>query len=459
MSVMTKKLFLSLALCLALFGVVSPALAQTDQKSGEDTLAQLQREGWKIVSDGLLQRELVPGEVESFAFGVSGFIWKVKDLQKQLQKLQAEFRANPTPELRKAIANHRKAIASAKRALANARAAEARGQEIDLSKVSCALNFSYDAAGGPKTDVQGIWANASATFGSSGTCGFTGQVYAYAFAKTWVNGAESTETVTDGPRSGANVSATAYASRNGGGPCETQSYGEMLSDSLSAPPYTWTKRVITSSCPPVVTPLNVTAASNAPSTTIDLYNSDCITITWAVNYSGGTPPHVSMMYLNGASVGAGTAYSKTYCNAGTNTSLTATFSVTVADSSNPTQSKSASAPTITIQSHAVVSSPNVTINGPTYLGVTACTTYTWTASVSGGTSPYAYQWTWAGTVVGTGSSYSRSYCPGKYYSVNTYTLGLTVTDSANRTGSDSESVTVERFGQSIDPGCGGSPCP
>ena len=337
---MTKKLFLSLALCLALFGVVSPTLAQTDQKSGEDTLAQLQREGWKIVSDGLLQRELVPGEVESFAFGVPGFTWKVKDLQRQLQKLQAEFRANPTAELRKAIANHRKAIVNAKRALELARAAEALGEAADLSKVSCAINFSYNATGGPKTDVQGVTTNASATF--SGNCGFTGQVYAYAFAKAWYNGAETTQTVTDGPRSGASVSATASASRNGGSPCETYSYGEMVSYSLS--PATWSKTATSASCPIV---------------------------------------------------------------------------------SNP---------------------PVATINGPTYLGVTACTTYTWTASVSGGTSPFTYQWTWNGTAVGTGSSYSRSYCPGFAYSYTTYTLGLTVTDSASRADSDSKSVAVERFG-------------
>jgi hypothetical protein len=98
-------------------------------------------------------------------------------------------------------------------------------------------------------------------------------------------------------------------------------------------------------------------------------------------------------------------------------------------------------------------SPTATINGPTYLGVTACTTYTWTASVSNGTSPFTYQWTWNGVAVGTGSSYSRSYCPGTAYSNISYTLGLTVTDSASRTGSASKTIQVERFGS------GGGHCP
>jgi hypothetical protein len=97
-----------LVLCLSLFGSAHLSLAQDLQKSSDDTLTRMLAEGWKIVNDGVLQRELVPGEVESFVFGVPGFTWKIQDLRGQLRKLQAEFRANPTPELRKAIANHRK---------------------------------------------------------------------------------------------------------------------------------------------------------------------------------------------------------------------------------------------------------------------------------------------------------------------------------------------------------------
>jgi hypothetical protein len=332
---MTKKFFISLVLCLSLVGSVNPALAQADQKSGEDTLAQLQREGWKIVSDGLLQRELIPGAVESFAFGVPGFTWKVKDLQRQLQKLQAELRANPTPELRKAIANHRKAIANAKRALTIARAAEDSGEEIDLSKVSCAISFSYDAAATSNTSVQGVLANASATF--SANCGFTGQVYAYAFAKAWYNGAETTQTVTDGPRSGANVSATASASRNGGTPCESYAYGEMVSYGLN--PSSWSKSTTNSNCPPVSSSPTVTVTSNNAST-INLYGEDCVYITWTTNISSGTPPYSTVMYLNNSSLGYRTSYSTWFCNAQYHYTETITIRSDVTDSASRTASGS-----------------------------------------------------------------------------------------------------------------------
>lgn len=334
---MKKKLFISLALCFLLLGTVSPAVAQNNHKSGEDTLAQLQREGWKIVKDGVLQRELVPGEVESFVFGVPGFVWKIQDLQKQLRKLQSELKANPTPELRTAIANHRKAIANSQRALRLARTSEESGEEIDLSKVSCTINFSYDASAGKKTDVQGIWSSASATFGAN--CGgFTGQAYAYAFAKAWVNGAETTETVTDGPRSGANVSASAYASRNGGAPCESYSFGEMVSYSLN--PSSYSKSASHSDCSLPPAPLQVSANSDWGST-ITLWDGDCAYVTWAVGFSGGTAPHVSSMYLNDYLVGYGTSYSDWVCGQYANTTHTITFKAVVADSGSPTQSKQA----------------------------------------------------------------------------------------------------------------------
>jgi hypothetical protein len=341
---MTKKLFISLALCLSLLGAASTTLAQTDQKSGEDTLAQLQREGWKIVRDGVLQRELVPGQVESFVFGVPGFLWKIQDLQRQLRKLQAELKANPTPELRKAVANHRKAIANSQRALTLARAAEASGEEIDLSKVSCTINFSYDASAAAKTDVQGVTASASASFGAN--CGgFSGQAYAYAFAKAYVNGAETTETVTDGPRSGANVSATATASRNGGGACESRSFGEMVSYSLS--PSSYSKEVTNYSCSPVLSGPTVTVTSDNAST-INLYGEDCVYITWTTNISNGTPPYSTVMYLNNSSLGYRTSYSTWFCNAQYHYAETITIRSDVTDSASRFGSGSQ---TTTLQHH------------------------------------------------------------------------------------------------------------
>jgi hypothetical protein len=337
---MSKKLFVALALCLALLGGSNPSLTQADQN--EDMLSELQRQGWKVVRDGVLQRELRAGEVETFVFGVGGFTWKVRDLQAQLRKLRAELQANPTPQLRKAIANHRKVIVSAQRALALAKSSEDLG-EADLSKVSCTINFAYDAGASHKTDVQGVWSNASASFGAN--CGgFSGQVYAYAFAKAFVNGAETTETVTDGPRSGANASASAYASRNGGSPCESYSYGEMISYSLN--PSSYSKSANNSSCPQTAPPLAVSVSvspASSSSAPIHVYGYDCVSVTWTTNISGGTPSYTTTMYRDNYSIGNRTSYTEMICGHQYNFLQTITVRSDVVDSAGKTGSGSGTA--------------------------------------------------------------------------------------------------------------------
>jgi hypothetical protein len=328
---MSKKLFVALMLCLSLLGTTSPLLAQADQKNDPDVIAQLEREGWKIVSDGVLQRTAKEGEVETFVFGVRGFTWKLRDLQRQLQKLQTELRYEPTPELRKAIASHRKEIANTRKMIERARISDAI--EADLSKVSCSIDFSYDATATHKTDVQGTKANSSASFAAN-CAGFTGEVYAYAFAKAWLNGAETTETVTDGPRSGANVSATAAASRNGGTPCESYAYASMTSNNLN--PASYSKASTNTSCP---APFSVSVASNHPSSFTLAYGS-CVNITWTVNISGGTPSYTANIYKNNVFKFSGTSYTERVCGRYTASTETITMRADVTDSAGQTKSNS-----------------------------------------------------------------------------------------------------------------------
>jgi hypothetical protein len=201
-----------------------------------DPLTELQREGWKIVQDGVLRRDLRINEIETFVFGEAGFSWKLQDLQAQLQVLRREFQAHPTPELRRAIASHRKLIASTLKLIERARATDASGGTT-VFKTGCTSTFSYHANASYKTDRQGTWADAVAEFNAPAGCNSSGEVYAYAFAQTTVNGATSTATVTDGPRSGSNVNAGADAARNGGSPCESYAYASVTSDSLSPTSY------------------------------------------------------------------------------------------------------------------------------------------------------------------------------------------------------------------------------
>ena len=94
---------------------------------------------------------------------------------------------------------------------------------------------------------------------------------------------------------------------------------------------------------------------------------------------------------------------------------------------------------------------DVTITGTSYEHFfnTTCRSRTWSASISGGTSPYTYQWKYNGTVVGSGSTYTRTICP---YN-GSFTLTLTVTDSSSATDSDTHYVEVYE-----EPMCGEYAC-
>lgn len=297
-----KRLLTSLLLCLALIGATHPAVAQ------EDPLAKLQKEGWKIASEGVLQRHPAVGETETFVFGVKGFTWKLGELQRQLQTLRKEFQAHPTPELRRAITNHRKAIASTRKMIQRARAAEASGETVTL-KAGCTLTVLYNADASYKTDRQGTWAAASADFNTPSGCSASGEVYAYAFAKTTVNGAPTTATVTDGPRTGANVSAAADANRNGGTPCESYAFASVTSNDLDPTSYSKSKTNESCAWPP---PPHVSIASDHPDF-ITLEEYECVLITWTVTISGGTPGYTPKIYSNGVYQKTGTSYSEEVC--------------------------------------------------------------------------------------------------------------------------------------------------
>ncbi len=77
----------------------------------------------------------------------------------------------------------------------------------------------------------------------------------------------------------------------------------------------------------------------------------------------------------------------------------------------------------------------ITGTGYEYFSSSYCVSRTWSVSLSSGCpSPTSYQWTYNGTVVGSGSTYTRTVCAGNY----NFTLGVTV----NGAYSDTHPVTV-----------------
>lgn len=340
---MTKRSLLAgLLLCLSLISSALPVLARTER---ENPLTRMEREGWIAVQKGVLQRQPEPGETETFVFGTEGFTWKLQDLQSQLRFLRREHQASPTPELRKAIASHRQMIASTRRMIERARAAEAGGKSSYEWPNACYLRFGFDAEAGPKVNVRGTWAAASAELMPGDDCGLDGEVYAYAFAKATVNGGPTTATVTDGPRTGWQVGASAEAHRSGGPDCESYAYSSLTNNSLY--PSSYSKSRSNTSCPAASSPvpLQVSLTSDAPDG-YDIWEGECVTIHWTANVSGGTPFYTANFYRDGVFQRTGTSYSEQFCfdlyNEETTfrTSGSVTISVQVTDSGSRSTSAS-----------------------------------------------------------------------------------------------------------------------
>lgn len=332
---MTKRSPLpALLLCLSLLSSVIPALAQAER---EDPIARMEREGWTARQEGVLQRQSKPGEVETFVYGVDGFTWKLQDLRSQLQVLRRDYQANPTPELRRALASHRQMIASTQRMVERARIAEAGGKS-EVGGSGCNLRFALDAEAAGKVGVQGTWAAASADFTVSETCEQEGEVYAYAAATTTVNGGPSTMIVADGPRTGADVSASADANRNGGATCESYAYSSVTSNVLYPSSYSTSKSNQSCSAASSPSALQVTITSDYGDSEVVVPEGECRTVKWTVNISGGTPFYTANIYREGVFQRTGTSYSEQFCfdedyeehywEYGANPSITITAQVT-----------------------------------------------------------------------------------------------------------------------------------
>ena len=146
-------------------------------------------------------------------------------------------------------------------------------------------------------------------------------------------------------------------------------------------------------------------------------------VTFTGSGSGGVSPYTFSWSFGDGGTSTSQSPSHTYTTSGSFTvSLTAADSLgTVATISH---SLTVSAPGALTTSFTF--SPGAPVSGQTV---------TFTAAASGGTSPYSYSWNLGGTTK-TGNTVTQSFTNG------TYTILLTVTDTASRTATSSQSLIV-----------------
>lgn len=263
-------------------------------------------EGWIEVAPQVLERRLGT-RVEHLGYGQQGLAWSLGELQQRLEFLKGEQENYPSADLDRTIAELTDMLARTRQTLltrpdSNAAATSASGP-------SC-TSICYSASGDawPLTATQGVGAVASASFNSA--CGFSGDTYAYAYARATLGATTTVVAQTDGPKSGNPVSSYASASVNGGSvtgvPCYSESSAYAQSSALGI---YYSQYDSNSSCPPVSNPTVTISGTTWESFT----TFTCRSRTWTSTVSGGTGPY-SYQWLRGTTVvGTASSYTGNVC--------------------------------------------------------------------------------------------------------------------------------------------------
>ena len=152
-------------------------------------------------------------------------------------------------------------------------------------------------------------------------------------------------------------------------------------------------------------------------------------ITFSASVNGGTPPYSINWNFGDGLTGAGTTVRHAYSTAGTFSIVLTVKDASVAQQSTTSQHSVTvtNPPTLTTSFTYDPSSPQVSQQ------------ITFTASASGGTAPFTYNWTF-----GDGSATTGSIVTHTYSSAGTFSVVLTVKDSGSpqQTASSQQSVTV-----------------
>jgi hypothetical protein len=319
-----------------------------ERQQADENQAKMKTEGWKQISEGVFERQLGPNKVEHLGYGREGLAWTIGDMNQRIERLRKENEAYPSEKLTKTIDELTFQSAKARHELWRMEKSSAKGLSSITAAVtgaSCSsICYSATADAYPLTATQGVGAVADATFNS--TCGYSGDTYAYAYARATLGGTTTTITQSD-PHTGTSVTSHAAGTVNGGSVTGTPCYSEASASATS-------------------TALGISYSTSDT-------NSSCPAPSCSVAISG-----TSYEYFSGP----------------------------------------------------------------------GCRSRTWTAVVSGGCTATSYQWKIGTTVVGTGSTYTKSICP----ATASFTLLLTV----NGTMTDSHSVVVDYEPCEC---CGGGICP
>jgi len=289
-----------------------PGRQQLDQLA-----AKMQKDGWKEIAEGVFERQLGPHKVERLGHGREGIEWTVGELNRRLESFQLERESYPSEKLDKIIEDLNLQIDKYKAALWKLDRAAEQGLDaaveqglssITSASVSCSsICYSATADAYHLTSTQGVAAVANASFNSA--CGYSGETFAYSYARATLGTTTTTHTQSD-PDTGTSVTSAASSTVNGGSvpgiPCYSEASSYALSNALGIS-YS-TSAVNDSYCPAVACAATISGSSYEY-----FAGAGCRNVTWTVALSGGCTASTYQWKYNGTGVGTGSSYTRSVC--------------------------------------------------------------------------------------------------------------------------------------------------
>jgi|GEM_PF-1640619 len=374
---------LALSAFLAVLVLTPIAVAQPPEDPGnrpahagppQDVVDQLLDRGFRQVQPSIFERQPVdtPTSYETVVYGVDGHLWLLGQQEAFLETLQARYDQYPAPEMLDAILAQETRIEENLALIDEMRAQGTTGGQTTLDNgltavrlgsgelisvgeavTSCTTTLQRTGSAGATS--TGPTATGSSSFND--TCTEVGTVSSTATAQgTDSIGNINTYTQTCPSATGGNVSCNATASVNAVTACFSNGQG-----SVTFGFFTYTASETNSICRPLTASLTGTTSIYVP-------RGSSRTGFWSVSASNGSTPYSYQWLYNNAAVGTNsTSYSRSYPHPGIGYVRFDTVKVTVADSSNPTQ-------TVTKQLTVRVEYENLCID-PCFCPISAASVY------------------------------------------------------------------------------------
>jgi hypothetical protein len=234
--VVVKLRSLTFAAVLCLSTIILPrASAQNLVAAEPQSMERMHEEGWQTVQEGVLQRDLGEGRVETYSFGEQGRRWRAQRLAERIASLEREYRSYPSERLAAILATLKGELRQSSQqaveedgevSLASASLSTGEIDSVSATLTAgCEPTVTLGANAAPlSTQVPGSTASAHVSFQAPTDC--FGSTYAYAYSRATSGSTMNDDSQEDSQSDGTVLAASLSVSAIGSADCFSESFSQ-----------------------------------------------------------------------------------------------------------------------------------------------------------------------------------------------------------------------------------------